>query len=161
MIVLFRVDERLVHGQIAVAWSKTLNVTHIVVANDDVINSDIQIAALKMAAPASVKIAIRDVTGAAEVLQDVRLADKRVMVVVKTVADALRLVKKVPDVLEVNIGNYGFLGDTVGKTEYSRYIRLNAKDIEELKEIQAIAPVVIQVVPNDSKRPLSSILKGE
>ena len=161
MIALFRIDERLIHGQIAVAWSKTLNLTHIVVADDGAATSDIQQAALKMAAPATTKVAIRDLDGAAEVLKDERLADKRVMVVVKTVADALRLVKMVPGVPEVNVGNCGFLGDAISKegyTKYTQYIRLNAKDIEDLKEIQSIVPVGIQIVPNEPKKPLSSIL---
>lgn len=161
MIVLFRIDERLVHGQIAVAWSKTLKITHIVAANDEIIKSDLQKAALKMAAPADIKIAIRDVEGAAGVLNDERLADKRVMVVVKTPADALRLVKMVSGVQSVNVGNCGFLGDTSDKTEYTQYIRLNAEDIEYLKEIQTLVPVEIQVVPDAQKKSLNSILKGE
>ena len=162
MITLFRIDERLIHGQIAVAWSKTLNLSHIVVADDVAVNSDIQQAALKMAAPANTKVAIRDLEGAAEVLKDERLADKRVMVVVKTVANALRLVKMVPGIPEVNVGNCGFIGDVGDKTAYvSRYVRLSSSDIEDLKKIQEMVPVEIRVVPSDQKKTLNSILKGE
>jgi len=162
MIVLYRIDERLIHGQIAVAWCKTLSVTHIVVANDAVVNSELQKTALKMGAPSNVKVAIKGLDDAAELLADPRLADKKVMVVLKTVSDALTLLRKVEGIPAVNIGNVGFLGDISDKTAYtSRYFRLSTSDIEELKQIQQIVPVEIQVVPSDPKKSLSSILKGE
>lgn len=41
MITLIRLDERLIHGQIATKWSKHTNVTHIVVANDEAANNKI------------------------------------------------------------------------------------------------------------------------
>jgi len=162
MIVLYRIDERLIHGQIAVAWCKTLSITHIVVANDAVVNSELQKAALKMGTPSNVKVAIKGIDDAAELLADPRLTDKRVMVVIKTVADALTLLKKVEGVKAVNLGNVGFLGDISDKTAYtSRYFRLSTKDIEELRQIQEIVPVEIQVVPSDPKKSLDSTLKGE
>lgn len=53
MIKMLRIDDRLIHGQIAVVWSKELGVDRIVVANDKVAVNDVQKATLKMAAPAS------------------------------------------------------------------------------------------------------------
>lgn len=160
MIVLFRIDERLIHGQVAVAWSKTLKVTHIVVASDKAAESELQKAALKMAAPADVKVTVRSMESAAEVLNDPRLADKRVMVVVKTPRDALNLARLVPGIPMVNLGNCGFLeGD--GKKNYSSYIRLDDGDIQVLRELQILAPVEIQILPTEQKKTLDNFLKGE
>ena len=51
MIKMLRIDERLIHGQVAVVWSKALSITHIIVANDDVVNNELQITSMKMAVP--------------------------------------------------------------------------------------------------------------
>ena len=58
MISMLRVDDRLIHGQVAVMWSKQLAVTRIIVANDEIAANELQASALKMAAPAGVKAAI-------------------------------------------------------------------------------------------------------
>jgi PTS system mannose-specific IIB component len=161
MIVFLRIDERLIHGQIAMAWTKTLSVTHIVVADDEIVNEDLQKTALKMAAPADVKTAIKNVDDAIELLKDERLINKRVMVIVKRPKDALRIVKIIPGIPFVNVGNCGFLGDTAGVKDYIKYIRLSDSDLAYLKEIQAIVPVELQVVPDSAKKSLKSILEGE
>ena len=55
MIKLLRVDDRLIHGQVATTWTKTLQADSIIVANDEVIHNELQIIALKLAVPAGMK----------------------------------------------------------------------------------------------------------
>ncbi|MDR1901309.1 MAG: PTS sugar transporter subunit IIB [Treponema sp.] len=160
MIVFLRIDERMIHGQIAIAWSKALAVTHIVVANDDVSNDAIQKSALLMATPADVKTIIKSVDEAIGILNDPRLKDKRVMAIVKRPDDALRIVQAVPGIPSVNVGNTGFLGDTTGVKEFVKFIRLSEKDIACLKEIQAIVPVELQVIPDSIKKSFNSAIGG-
>ena len=62
MIKLLRVDDRLIHGQVATTWTKTLQADSIIVANDEVISNELQIIALKLAVPAGMKVAIRSVS---------------------------------------------------------------------------------------------------
>jgi len=50
MLVHFRIDDRLIHGQVTVAWSKHINAQRIVVANDDAAKDDIQKSLLPLAA---------------------------------------------------------------------------------------------------------------
>ena len=64
MIKLLRVDDRLIHGQVATTWTKTLQADSIIVANDEVISNELQIIALKLAVPAGMKVAIRSVSEA-------------------------------------------------------------------------------------------------
>ena len=56
MIVLTRVDYRLIHGQVAMTWTRTVGADCILVANDAVAASDVQKAALRMARPSGVKL---------------------------------------------------------------------------------------------------------
>ncbi|HAQ1244562.1 TPA: PTS sugar transporter subunit IIB, partial [Enterococcus faecium] len=51
MIKAVRIDERLIHGQVAMTWTKSLNLTGLVVASDEAATNDIQKMTLKMAAP--------------------------------------------------------------------------------------------------------------
>ena len=51
LISLLRVDDRLIHGQVAVVWRRYLNVNRIVVANNDILNIIVQIMALKQPLP--------------------------------------------------------------------------------------------------------------
>ena len=57
-IIHARVDERLIHGQVAMVWTNTVGATRIVVVNDAAVKDEMIIAALKMAKPAGVKLSI-------------------------------------------------------------------------------------------------------
>ena len=51
MIVCLRVDERLIHGQVAMTWTKELKLNGLVVASDEAASNEIQKMTLKMAVP--------------------------------------------------------------------------------------------------------------
>ena len=64
MIKIMRVDERLIHGQIAMVWSKEMSIDGIVVANDATASDETQQMALKMAVPSGIKVIIKTVDSA-------------------------------------------------------------------------------------------------
>ena len=161
MISMLRIDERLIHGQIAMAWSKSLAVSHIVVVNDWVANSDVQKAALKMASPANVKFAIRDFEGGVELLNDERSKSLNILVVVKNVKDAKRLVDAVDDIKVLNLGNIGCIDYRPGSKEFSSYVKLTEEEIQELTLINEKLPVELQLIPEHPIKNFSKLLKGE
>ena len=55
MISMIRIDDSLIHGQVAVMWTKQLRISRIVVASDKIAANEIQVNSLKMAAPAGIK----------------------------------------------------------------------------------------------------------
>ena len=95
MIKMLRVDERLIHGQVAVSWSKVLKITHIVLINNEVVKNEIQKMTLKMAVPQGVKLAIKDVKGGIELLKDERTENMKILVVVNNPSDALTVAKEI------------------------------------------------------------------
>lgn len=107
MITLIRLDERLIHGQIAIKWSRHTNVDRIVVANDAASKSSIIQKSLLMAAPATIKTTIRSMDDAIDLLNNPKCKDLKILVLVKNPADLIRMLKSVPDIQKVNIGNYG------------------------------------------------------
>lgn len=96
MISLVRIDDRLIHGQVAVVWTKHLGVNRILVANDQIVNNEVQKMSLRMAAPDTVKCGIMAVKEAGEVLNDPRSEKMKIMVIVNNAADAAALWNRFP-----------------------------------------------------------------
>ncbi len=81
MITQVRVDDRLIHGQVAVVWTKELNAPLLVVANDEAAKNEVMQMTLKMAVPNGMKLLIRSVDDAIDVFNDPRGKDKRIFVI--------------------------------------------------------------------------------
>jgi PTS system mannose-specific IIB component len=86
MISLVRIDDRLIHGQVAVVWTKHLGVNRILVANDQIVHNDVQ--KIRMAAPDTAKCGIMALEDAADVLNDPRSETMKIMVIINNAADA-------------------------------------------------------------------------
>ena len=99
MISLVRIDDRLIHGQVAVVWTKHLGVNRILVANDQIVNNEVQKMSLRMAAPDTAKCAIMAVKDAGDVLNDPRSDAMKIMVIVNT--DNLAAKKRISDTVYV------------------------------------------------------------
>ena len=95
MIKLVRLDERMIHGQVATKWSRTLGVDRIVVADDTAAASDIMQKSLMMAAPATCKTAIVTVDKAVSLCNDPRAAGLKILLIVSTPENLLRVAKEV------------------------------------------------------------------
>ena len=105
MIKLFRIDERLIHGQIAIKWSRHTGVDSIVVANDHAAANVMIQKSLKMAA--GIKTVIKSIDDAIKTLSDPRCEPLKVLVLVNSPEDALKMAKQVKGIPFINVGNYG------------------------------------------------------
>ena len=160
-IAALRVDDRLIHGQVAMTWTKQLRVQGIVVANDDAANDNTQKMALKMAVPAGIKVLIKPVDEAIRVLNDPRAAKMRILVLTRTVKDALKVRKQVWEIEFLNVGNVGrFDGiDASEKQLLSPTIMLTDAEVQALRELVEVDPkTCIQQVPNDEQKLVKDII---
>ena len=160
-IAALRVDDRLIHGQVAMTWTKQLRVQGIVVANDDAANDNTQKMALKMAVPAGIKVLIKPVDQAIRVLNDPRASKMRILVLTRTVKDALKVRKQVGEIEFLNIGNTGrFDGiDVSEKQLLSPTIMLTDSEVQALRELVEVDPkTCMQQVPNDEKKLVKDVL---
>lgn len=163
MITALRIDERLIHGQVAMTWTKALNLKGLVVASDEAAKNDVQKMTLKMAAPSNIKTIIKSVDGAIHLLQDPRSSQMRLMVLVPTVKDAVTIAKAFPTELEmVNVGNAGKMSaPTADKKILSKEVMLDATEINALKELVELYPeTFFQGTPNMEKKSAKSILNN-
>lgn len=161
MISMLRIDDRLIHGQVAFVWTKHLEVNRIIVANDSVAKNDIQKMSLKMAVPDTIKCSILTLDEAINVLNDPRGKSLKILIVVNNPADARKIIEKVDDVPYVNISNYGLLSrDISAKRKVTDTIYATEDDIEEFNKIFKYGKrVEYQVVPTSPVKSLKGLLK--
>lgn len=164
MIPSLRVDDRLIHGQIALVWSKEMNTNRIVVANNNAVLDEVTKVSLKMAVPTGIKLLIKSVDDAIELFHDPRATSVDMFVLTNCIADALKIVKACPEyVKSVNVANVGRF-DTrpaAEKIVLSSTIIVNNDEMSALKELcTADIPVYQQVIPSDSKKMVKDLLKN-
>lgn len=160
-IAALRIDDRLIHGQVAMTWTKQLRVQGIIVASDDAAADNTQRMALKMAVPAGIKSLIKPVDEAIRVLNDPRASKMRILVLTRTVKDALKIRKQVGEVEFLNLGNTGrFDGiDVSEKTQLSPTLMLTDAEMDALRELVEIDPkMCMQQVPNDEQKLVKDII---
>lgn len=156
MVNLMRIDDRLVHGQVAFTWTKTLGVEAIVVANDIAAADPINKMALKMAAPAGVKMAIKSVNEAIELLKNPKAKNRKIFVVVKNTSDALKIVENVVGIDHINVGG---IKKEEGKIMLTPAVFVNDLDKENLKKMsELVKEVEVRQVPTDEKKYIQDLI---
>ena len=160
-ITALRVDDRLIHGQVAMTWTKQLSVQGIVVANDEAANDNTQKMALKMAVPGGIKSLIKPVDEAIRILNNPKASKMRILVLTRTVKDALKIRQSVGEIGFLNVGNTGrFDGiDVSEKLVLTPTIMLTKAEQQALKDLVALDPkACMQQVPNDEQKLVKDIL---
>lgn len=161
-VAALRVDERLIHGQVAMTWTRQLKVKGIIVANDEAAADQTQKMALTMAAPEGVRVLIKPVKEVVRVLNRPEAEKMRILVLTKNVQDAVTIRENVGAIEFLNIGNAGrFDGVEMSeKKMISSTIMLNEKEIEALKRLAKLDPkACLQQVPNDERRLASEVIE--
>lgn len=119
-IIHIRIDDRLIHGQVATMWTNELGATRIMVINDEVANNDMQKSLLRMAAPPNVSTSIITKETAVKNISDGKYKGQKVFIVVKSPLDILYLLNNGLDIKEINVGNMSAKSNTeVVKTTIS------------------------------------------
>ena len=157
MVILTRIDDRLLHGQVAFAWTKSLGVDAILVANDNAATDPITTMAIKMAAPNGVKLAIKTVKEGIELLNNPKSEKVKIFVVVKNTEDAALIAKEGKG---INLVNVGGIKKQEGKRMLTKAVFVDDKDITNLRSIEELGiEVEVRQVPTDAKKSLSELLK--
>lgn len=162
MIKLIRLDERLIHGQVAIKWSRHTGVDRIVVVNDEAANNSIIQKSLMMAAPTTAKVAIKSVDSAIALLTDPRCESLKILVIVSDIKDLLHILQQVQGVPLVNVGNYGRIAPKQGDTQRTTYrsnLYAYESEVALLKEVIATGiDCNYQTIPDDSPEKLAHVL---
>lgn len=161
MIKLCRLDDRMIHGQIVTKWSRVVPIDRIIVANDKAGTNPIIAKSLLMAAPGNIKVAVKTVDKAIEMLKNPKAALHDIMLIVASPQDLLTVVENVSDIEKVNIGNWGLLESTDGipRVKVSTYVAFSKEEKEMMRKVtERVNDCVIQVTPDVNSVKLNSIL---
>ncbi len=133
-IGLARIDDRLIHGQVATRWTKETNVTRIIVVSDEVAADTVRKTLLTQVAPPGVTAHVVDVAKMIRVYNNPNYAGQRVMLLFTNPTDVERIVEGGVKITSVNIGGMAF---RQGKTQVNNAISVDQKDIEAFEKLNA------------------------
>lgn len=142
-LALYRIDDRLIHGQVVVGWGQPLNVTFIVLVDDEVRSSDWEQDLYRMGVPPSIEVRFASVDEAARELSAWE-ADPRVgILLVGDIDTAVALVERAPQVRRFNVGG---VHHRTGRTERLRFVYLSE---DEARKLRALAARGVEVTAQD------------
>ncbi|WP_147587154.1 mannose/fructose/sorbose PTS transporter subunit IIA [Enterococcus gallinarum] len=156
-IVLARVDSRLLHGQVATAWTKSVNPSRIIVVSDAVAKDDLRKKLIEQAAPPGVRANVIPVEKMIEVSKDPRFGNTKALLLFENPEDVLRVVEGGVDIQEVNVGS---MAHSVGKVVVSKVLSMGTEDVETFEELKSRGiKFDVRKVPNDSRDNMDEILR--
>ncbi len=156
MIKLTRIDDRLVHGQVAFTWTPALGVNCLIIANDKVAKDEFVKMTLGLAKPAGTKLLVKTVSEAVTFLNDERSKALKILVIVNSVTDARTLVNEVSEIKSVNFGGLR-LKD--GARLISKAVAVDDQDISHIRALlEKGIELEVRQVPTDTKQMVASLI---
>jgi len=158
-IVLTRIDNRLIHGQVLEAWVPFTRADCIIVANDQVAAMPLQSRLMEASVPKTIKVLIGSLAEVSASLQTEQYADLRILLLFETAQDALQARKMGIPFETLNLGN---MHAGVGKVRFTCTLALDPGDIEDLSHLEADGvTIACQCIPADKERPWRKLIPEE
>lgn len=159
-IALYRIDDRLVHGQVVVGWGQPLKVGFIVLVDDEVAGAEWEQELYRMGTPPNVEVIFTTVADAGALIERLASDARTGILLTGTIETMIAVVRAVPArVRSVNIGGIHHRED---RTQRLRYVFLNEGEERALRSLEEGGVVVTaQDVPSARPVPLADMLRGE
>lgn len=156
-IGLARVDSRLLHGQVATAWSKDIKPTRIIVVSDEVSKDELRKSLITQAAPPGVKANVIPISKMIEIWKDPRFGKTRALLLFENPHDVLRVVEGGVELKEVNIGS---MAHSEGKVMINNVLSVDEKDVKALHALKDKGITFdVRKVPSDQRKNMLELLK--
>ena len=153
---LWRIDDRLIHGQVATRWTKETGVQRIIVVNDNVVKDKTRATMLKQAVPPGVTAHVVSVDKMMRVYNNPEYAGEKVMLLFTNPTDALELVRRGVPIQSINIGGMAY---KEGRVMLDMSVSVDEKDIEAFKELDSRGiELEVRKVASDKKVPVLQLI---
>lgn len=154
--VLARIDSRLLHGQVATAWTKTTAPDRIIVVSDGVAHDKLRKSMITEAAPPGVHANVIPLSKMIEVAKDPRFGATKALVLFEKPQDALKAIQSGVAIKELNIGS---MAHSTGKVAVNKVISLDADDVKTFDELKSMGiKFDVRKVPSDAKENMEEIV---
>lgn len=152
-----RVDTRLLHGQVATTWTKTVSPDRIIVVSDGVAHDQLRKTMIEQAAPPGVPANVVPISKMIEVTKDPRFGATKAMLLFENPQDLLAAIEGGVDIKEANIGS---MAHSVGKVVVTNAIAMDNADMETLETLHAKGVALeARKVPSDSPVSYEDLIK--
>lgn len=152
-----RVDTRLLHGQVATTWTKTVSPDRIIVVSDGVAHDQLRKTMIEQAAPPGVPANVVPISKMIEVAKDPRFGATKAMLLFENPQDLLAAIEGGVDIKEANIGS---MAHSVGKVVVTNAIAMDNADVETLETLHAKGVALeARKVPSDSPVSYEDLIK--
>ena len=155
-ILLTRIDNRLIHGQVATQWNSTLGANLILFANDDVAGNKMRQNLMNMAAPTGVATRFFSLQKTIDVIHK-ESPKQHIFLVAENPSDVLTLVKGGVPIRKVNIGNMHM---SEGKRQVATSVAVDDADVAAFKELQDLGvELEIRRVPSTPAEDINKLFQ--
>ncbi|MDO5516006.1 MAG: mannose/fructose/sorbose PTS transporter subunit IIA [Clostridium sp.] len=156
--VLARIDSRLLHGQVATAWTKTVQPTRIIVVSDGVAKDQLRKNLIQQAAPPGVKAHVVPIDQMIKLAKDDQhFGGQRAALLFENPEDVLKAVEGGVPLKTINVGS---MAHSIGKVQPNKVLAFNQEDIDTFNKLkEAGLDFDVRKVPSDSKGNMDEILK--
>ena len=155
--VLARIDSRLLHGQVATAWSKSTNPTRIIVVSDNVAKDNMRSTLIKEAAPSGIKAHVIPIDQMIKIAKDDKhFGGERALLLFETPQDAKRAIDGGVPIKSLNVGS---MAHSAGKAQPNKVLAFDQNDIDTYRALEKEGiEMDVRKVPTDSKENLDNIM---
>ena len=158
-IRLARIDDRLIHGQVATVWAKVTKVNRILVVSDEVAKDTLRKTLLKQASPPGIIVNVITIDKMISIFNDPKFNSFKSMLLFTSPHDVRRTVEGGLILDSINIGGMSF---SDGKKMITNAVAVNSQDVEDLKYLNDKGITLeIRKVVADSKVHMMDLLKKE
>ncbi|MEA4873763.1 PTS N-acetylgalactosamine transporter subunit IIB [Anaerorhabdus sp.] len=155
-ILLTRIDNRLIHGQVATQWTSSIGANLLLVANDDVANNTFRQGLMDMAAPSYAQTRYWTIQKTIDTIHKASDAQK-IFIVCENPQDVLKLVEGGVPIKKVNIGNMHM---SEGKRQVAGSVAVDASDVEAFEKLRNLGvELEIRKVPSMASEDVEKLFK--
>ncbi len=148
-IVLTRIDDRLIHGQVVEGWLKKIRVTHILVVSDEAAQDAMQKTLLGMAAPSNVRVSTLSVEDAASEIKSDTFNKDFLLILFSNPSEVLRFLELGVRIESINVGGMHF---SSGKRQLLKNLSVDGSDITAFQKISEMGiELEGRILPDDTK----------
>ncbi|MBV7392337.1 MULTISPECIES: mannose/fructose/sorbose PTS transporter subunit IIB [Enterococcus] len=156
-IKLSRIDDRLIHGQVATVWAKEAGAGRIIVVSQEVSEDDIRKTLVKQAAPPGIKVNIVDPEKAVKVYNNAKYADETVFYLFTNPMEVVTMIEAGIPIQSINIGGMQF---KTGRTQVTKAVSVDETEVAAFRKLAEMGVELdLRVVATDPKGDFEGKLK--
>lgn len=154
-IELVRIDDRLIHGQVATTWLKDFNIEQVIIVDDEVSNNEMKKNMALIAAPTGIKVHIFEVDKFINIIKNNEIKRKTLLLFTNP-SDLKKVVDNYSQISKVYVGGMRASENKI-KISKAVYVSEDEKRIFQELSLKGIE-LIVQTVPRDEKKNIIELL---